>query len=46
MVFWINPAENSDSPKLIEFVSLDPKTFINDYIYALIQVVLIVYNGC
>ena len=23
MVFWINPAENIDSPKLMEFISLN-----------------------
>jgi len=24
MGFWINPADNTDSPKLVEFISLNP----------------------
>jgi hypothetical protein len=28
MVFWINPAENTDSPKLMEFISLNPYTYV------------------
>ena len=28
MVFWINPAENTDSPKLVKFVSLTPKSML------------------
>jgi hypothetical protein len=28
VVFWINPAENTDSPKLMEFVSLNPKSLL------------------
>ena len=27
-VFWINPAENTDSPKLMEIVSLTPKSML------------------
>ena len=27
-VFWINPVENTDSPKLVEFVSLNPYTYV------------------
>jgi hypothetical protein len=46
MVFWINPAENIDSPKLVEFVSLNPKTYVGDYFHGFIQVILTVYDGC
>jgi hypothetical protein len=46
MVFWTNPVKNTDSPKLVEFVSLNPETFIGDHIYALIHVILMVYNVC
>jgi hypothetical protein len=28
MVFRINPAENIDSPKLMEFISLNPYTYV------------------
>jgi hypothetical protein len=42
MVFWINPVEIKDSPELMEFVSLNPWTFVG----ALIHVLLMVYNGC
>jgi hypothetical protein len=45
-VFWINPAKNTHSPKLVEFISLNPKTFVGDYIYALTHVMLTIYNGC
>jgi hypothetical protein len=46
MVFGIKPAEITDSPKLIEFVSLNPYTFVGDHNCALIHVSLTVYNGC
>jgi hypothetical protein len=46
MVFWINPAEIIDSTKLMEFVCLNPYTFVGDHNYALIHVSLTVYNGC
>ena len=46
MIFWINPIENTDSPKLVEFVSLNPKTFVGEYIYAVIPVIFTVYNVC
>jgi hypothetical protein len=46
MVFWIYLAENTDSPKLVEFVSLNPYTFVGDHIYALMHISLMVYNGC
>jgi len=46
MVFWINPVENTDSPKFMKFVSLNPKIFVGDHNYALIHVLLMVYNGC
>ena len=46
MVFWINPVEITDSPKLVEFISLDPYTFVGDHIYALIHISLTDYIGC
>jgi hypothetical protein len=30
MVFWLNPSANIDSPKLVEFISLNPYTYVGD----------------
>jgi hypothetical protein len=32
MVFWINPAENTESPKLTKFISLNPIPMFGDEI--------------
>jgi hypothetical protein len=42
MVFWNNPAEITDSPKLVEIISLNPSVSIGDPFQAFIQVMLTV----
>jgi hypothetical protein len=36
-VFWNNPAKNIDSQKLMEIVSLNPKSSIGDLFQAFLQ---------
>jgi hypothetical protein len=46
LFIWINPPTYKYSPNLVEFISLNPYTYVGDLKCALLHVMLTVYNDC